>query len=141
MGTIYPTARKRYSSLHIVGAKFERFVPRVLAQRGYPARWKRRFPVMRETALNGNLARRKSVTVGVIMLAVLAFMVTAWAASAHPPVGETWPGGASVVPADDTGTFGGNLSGVDYEPSGTAAPGVLWAVRNGPENLSRLIWD
>ena len=43
--------------------------------------------------------------------------------------------------ADDPGVFGQNLSGLAYQPSGTSAPGVLWAVRNNPSTLFRLIWD
>ena len=52
-----------------------------------------------------------------------------------------WPGGASVSTADDLNVFGTNLSGLAYEPSGTSAPGVLWAVRNGPSTLYRLVYD
>ena len=37
--------------------------------------------------------------------------------------------------------FGTNLSGLAYQPSGTAARGVLWAVRNGPSTLYRLVYD
>ena len=37
-----------------------------------------------------------------------------------------WPGGAAVAIADDAGVFGGNISGLAYESSGTDAPGVLW---------------
>ena len=36
--------------------------------------------------------------------------------------------------------FGGNLSGLAYEPSGSSARGTLWAVRNGPGTLYRLTW-
>ena len=43
--------------------------------------------------------------------------------------------------ADDANVFGGNLSGLTYQPSGTDAPGVLWAVRNGPSTLFRLLYD
>jgi hypothetical protein len=52
-----------------------------------------------------------------------------------------WPGGAAVAIADDAGTFGTNMSGLAYEASGGAEPGVLWAVRNGPGTLYRLEWD
>ena len=34
-----------------------------------------------------------------------------------------------------------NLSGLAYQPSGSGAPGVLWAVRNGPSTLYRLVYD
>jgi len=52
-----------------------------------------------------------------------------------------WPGGTAVTTADDVNVFGTNLSGLAYEPSGSAAPGVLWAVRNGPSTLFRLVHD
>jgi hypothetical protein len=52
-----------------------------------------------------------------------------------------WPGGADVQTVDGLNIFGGNLSGLMYEGSGSAAPGVLWAVRNGPGSLFRLLWD
>jgi hypothetical protein len=54
---------------------------------------------------------------------------------------EPWPGGASVSIADDSNVFGTNLSGLVYQASGSSAPGVLWAVDNGPSTLYRLIWD
>jgi hypothetical protein len=57
------------------------------------------------------------------------------------PSYSAWPGGAAVVAADAGGSlFGGNMSGLSYEPSGTSAPGVLWAARNGPGALFRLVW-
>ncbi|GAA1439090.1 lamin tail domain-containing protein [Leifsonia poae] len=52
-----------------------------------------------------------------------------------------WPGGSSITTADDANVLGGNMSGLVYEPSGTSAPGVLWAVKNGPGTLFRLIWN
>jgi Lamin Tail Domain len=56
------------------------------------------------------------------------------------PVVAAWPGGQSVVAVDPLNTYSSNLSGLDYEPSGSAAPGVMWAVRNGgPNALYRLI--
>src|SRR5204862_474332 len=54
---------------------------------------------------------------------------------------STWPGGPDVQTADGVNVFGQNLSGLAYEGSGTAAPGTLWAVRNGPESLFRLIFN
>ena len=59
------------------------------------------------------------------------------------PTGPTflpWPGGATIETASDY-VFGGNLSGLDYEGSGSAAPGVLWGARNGPGSLFRLVFD
>ena len=37
--------------------------------------------------------------------------------------------------------FGDDLSGLAYQPSGTSAPGVLWAVDNGSLTLFRLVWN
>jgi hypothetical protein len=53
---------------------------------------------------------------------------------------QAWPGSASVQTASNY-VFGGNLSGLDYEGSGSSAPGVLWGVRNGPGTLFRLLSD
>jgi hypothetical protein len=52
----------------------------------------------------------------------------------------TWPGDQTVQDAS-TFAFGGNLSGLIEEGSGSATPGVLWGVRNGPGSLFRLVWD
>ncbi|MFM7534557.1 MAG: lamin tail domain-containing protein [Acidimicrobiales bacterium] len=54
---------------------------------------------------------------------------------------NTWPGDPSVQAVDLAGTFTSNLSGLDYEPSGSTAAGVLWAVVNGPGTLHRLVFD
>ena len=58
----------------------------------------------------------------------------------HGPA-QPWLGSDAVSIADDPGVFGKNLSGLAYQPSGSSAPGVLWAVRNNPSTLFRLIWD
>jgi len=59
-----------------------------------------------------------------------------------PPAGLLpWPGDAAVQTADNLNVFGGNLSGLVYEPSGTAAKGVIWGARNGPGALFRLVFD
>jgi hypothetical protein len=58
-----------------------------------------------------------------------------------PVPGLAWPGGTAVSFADDTNVFGSNLSGLAYQPSGSSARGVVWAVRNGPSTLFRLIFD
>jgi hypothetical protein len=61
-------------------------------------------------------------------------------ANACPPTGIGWPGGTAVSILDDAATFGENVSGLAYQPSGTAAPGVLWGVRNsGPSSLFRMV--
>ena len=52
-----------------------------------------------------------------------------------------WPGGSAVATADGVNVFGTNLSGLAYQPSGSSARGVLWAVRNSPSTLYRLVYD
>ncbi len=49
-----------------------------------------------------------------------------------------WPGGQTVTTLDDVDTFSGDLSGLDWEPSRTGAPGTLWAVQNGDGLLYRI---
>ncbi|MBB5874484.1 hypothetical protein F4553_007918 [Allocatelliglobosispora scoriae] len=51
-----------------------------------------------------------------------------------PPPPSAWPGGSAVANADTSGFFGTNLSGLSYEGTG-----VVWAVKNGPGRLYRLI--
>jgi hypothetical protein len=50
-----------------------------------------------------------------------------------------WPGADNAQTADGTSVFGGNLSGLTYEAAVTGSPAVLWAVRNGPGTLFRLL--
>ncbi|MBN9747557.1 hypothetical protein DMP23_41770 [Amycolatopsis sp. A1MSW2902] len=91
----------------------------------------------RGTHLRGN-SRRGKIR-GTVALAVLALAVGAGAAHAAPaaaPKATAWPGGSKVAIADDSGVFGSNLSGVSYE-----SPTVLWAVKNGPSTLYRLVQD
>lgn len=57
------------------------------------------------------------------------------------PVYTVWPGGAQVQTADVAGTFGENMSGLAFERGRGRTPDVLWAVRNNPETLFRLLWD
>ncbi|WP_371782222.1 lamin tail domain-containing protein [Streptosporangium subroseum] len=52
----------------------------------------------------------------------------------EPPADTTWPGGAAITIADGSNVFGTNLSGLSFENAG-----VLWAVRNGPGKLYRLV--
>lgn len=66
---------------------------------------------------------------------------TPGAANTCPTPALAWPGSSTVATADPLGTFGANLSGLTYAPSGTSAPGVLWAVRNGPATLFRLVFN
>jgi hypothetical protein len=57
---------------------------------------------------------------------------------APEPTFLPWPGDQSVVAADPGGAFGGNMSGLAYQPSLSSSAGTLWAVRNGPGALFRL---
>lgn len=57
------------------------------------------------------------------------------------PLPQTWPGSASVTPADQTLALGADNSGLDYEGTGTSVPGVLWVVDNGNSLLRRLLWN
>lgn len=54
---------------------------------------------------------------------------------------QPWPGGPDEVPLDAVDTFSGDLSGLDYEPSGSVAPGTLWAVQNGDGLLYKIVAD
>jgi len=53
---------------------------------------------------------------------------------------EVWPGSSTIQTASNY-VFGGNLSGLDYEGSGSAVPGVLWGARNGVGTVFRLLFD
>ena len=62
--------------------------------------------------------------------------------SCTPPlITEPWPGSATVTTVDQANVLGTDVSGLDYEGSGSANPGVLWAVDNGNSLLLRLVWD
>ncbi len=52
-----------------------------------------------------------------------------------------WPGGSTIATVDGSNVFGGNLSGLIYEASGSTTPGVLWGVRNGPGSIFRLVFN
>src|SRR5262249_12030938 len=52
-----------------------------------------------------------------------------------------WPGGSTTNIVDGPDVFGGNLSGLIYEGSGSSEPGVLWGIRNGPSTLYRLVFN
>lgn len=56
-------------------------------------------------------------------------------------IAEPWPGGQDVRVLDDAPTFSGDMSGIDWEPSGGSAPGTLWAVQNGDGLLYRIVSD
>ncbi len=74
-------------------------------------------------------------------VAALVLAVSLLAAASAAGGTSVWPGGSAVNEADDPGEFDGNVSGLAYQPSGSSDPGVLWAVRNAPSTLFRLVSD
>jgi len=55
---------------------------------------------------------------------------------------EPWPGGPDETVLDDTDTFAGDLSGLDWQSSASATGGgVLWGVQNGDGLLYRMVSD
>ena len=62
-------------------------------------------------------------------------------ACAGDVVALTWPGGPDTAAVDVEGYFGTNLSGLAYEAATDSSPAVLWAVKNGPGTLYRLLWN
>ncbi len=57
------------------------------------------------------------------------------------PTTSPWPGSDNVQTVDGTAVFGGNLSGLTYEAAGSGQPAVLWAARNGPGSIFRLVFS
>jgi len=57
------------------------------------------------------------------------------------PLPAPWSGSASVTTVDAAGSFGTDLSGLEYEGTGSRTPGVLWAVNNAGSRLLRLVWN
>lgn len=60
-----------------------------------------------------------------------------------PPPGpefDPWPGSPDVRSAENF-SFGADMSGIDYEASGTSQHGVLWAARNKAGTMFRLVFD
>ncbi len=53
----------------------------------------------------------------------------------------TWPGSSSVTTVDASNSFGGNLSGLFYQPANGSQTAVLWAVQNSPSKLYNLTWN
>ncbi len=70
----------------------------------------------------------RTKTIGVFT--VLAFSVGIVPAQAA----TAWPGGTATQTADGTNVFGSNLSGLSFESAN-----VVWAVKNGPSTLYRLV--
>lgn len=73
--------------------------------------------------------RRTTVSAVVVAVSLSLISTPAHAATA-------WPGGATATVADGSNVFGTNLSGLSFE-----SPDVLWAVKNGPSTLYRLVRD
>jgi len=72
---------------------------------------------------------------GAVLTAVAVSALAAVAAAAN------WPGPAAVIEVDAVEQFGGNMSGLAYEGTGTSTAGVIWSVRNGPGEMYRLVWN
>ena len=69
---------------------------------------------------------------------------TKGAANACPGSGPTavaWPGLDDVATVDGLNVFSTNGSGLTYEGASGGNPAVLWAVRNGPGTLFRMIFS
>jgi hypothetical protein len=79
-----------------------------------------------------SLLRR--ITLSTAVVAVLSSSLVV--APARAATTSAWPGDATVTVADRSNVFGDNLSGLSFESADT-----LWAVRNGPSTLYRLVRD
>ncbi|WP_328334749.1 hypothetical protein OHA70_19955 [Kribbella sp. NBC_00382] len=79
-----------------------------------------------------SLFRRTAMPAAVV--AALISSVVSTPARAASSV--AWPGGSAVSVADGKDVFGENLSGLSFD-----GPDVLWAVKNGPSTLYRLVRD
>ncbi|WP_181772447.1 SdiA-regulated/phytase-like domain-containing protein [Amycolatopsis pittospori] len=76
--------------------------------------------------------RIRTGTVAAVAAALLVLPTTT--ATASTTANSPWPGSSSITNADGSNVFGGNLSGLSFE-----SPTVLWAVKNGPGTLYRLV--
>jgi hypothetical protein len=74
-----------------------------------------------------------------LLMAGAATLVSASAIAAITYV--AWPTTTTVVTADASKAFGGNLSGLFYEPAAGSNPAVLWGVQNSPSKLYNLVWN
>ncbi len=54
---------------------------------------------------------------------------------------SAWPTTTTVVTADGSNQFGGNLSGLFYDPAAGTQPDILWAIQNSPSKLYNLTWN
>lgn len=99
--------------------------------------------------VNGAFASANEAEVGSPGLATLGGPVTPTTAPTTTTPGATtvpatgfvaWPGSATTTAVENY-SFGADMSGLDYEPSGSSAHGVLWAARNKAGTMFRLVHD
>ncbi|GAA0962471.1 hypothetical protein GCM10009554_80360 [Kribbella koreensis] len=76
--------------------------------------------------------RRTAISTAVVAV-LISSLVSAPSGAASR---SAWPGGSAVSVADGKNVFGENLSGLSFE-----SPDVLWAAKNGPGTLYRLVRD
>jgi hypothetical protein len=94
-----------------------------------------------ETGSPGAIAGTPPPTTTTAPGATTTTVPTTTTTAAPGPVYQTWPGSPNVSTVDQAATFTSNLSGLDYEGTGSAVPGVIWGVVNGPGTLYRLVFD
>ncbi|WP_340681642.1 hypothetical protein LCL61_23160 [Amycolatopsis coloradensis] len=70
----------------------------------------------------------------VATVAAALLTLPAATATASTTANSPWPGASAVTTADGSNVLGGNMSGLSF-----GSPDVLWAVKNGPGTLYRLV--
>ena len=80
------------------------------------------------------LSRAVDLTLVSLVLAMTGLTATS---AAVAPAPDPWPGGAAVSTVDQPNQLGQNLSGLYYEATG--GPDTIWAVKNGPSVLHKLV--
>lgn len=70
------------------------------------------------------------------LLCLAAVLLSVPTGSAQAATTQKWPGDPAVSVADPAGVLGDNVSGLSFD-----GPDVLWAVKNGPGTLYRLLRD
>lgn len=76
--------------------------------------------------------RIRQAAIATVAAALLALPATT--ATASTTANSPWPGASAVTNADGSNVLGGNMSGLSF-----GSPDVLWAVKNGPGTLYRLV--
>ncbi|QXV56760.1 SdiA-regulated domain-containing protein [Amycolatopsis sp. TNS106] len=69
-----------------------------------------------------------------MVTAAALLVLPATTAAASTTANSPWPGASAVTTADGSNVLGGNMSGLSF-----GSPDVLWAVKNGPGTLYRLV--